>query len=154
MSIKSVMPSNHLILCHPLILLPSIFPSIRVFSIGKDPDAGKDWGREEKGTTEDEMDGWHHWLSGHEFGWTPGVGDLQGGLACCGSCSCKELDTTEWLNWTERCSPFANTLSLCHIYLIPKTVFFTWEFSVDLTNELILFLALETYMWKLVKCGT
>ena len=51
--------------------------------IGKDPDAGRDWGQEEKGTTEDEMAGWHHRLDGHEFGWTPGVGDGQGGLACC-----------------------------------------------------------------------
>ena len=53
--------------------------------IRKDPDAGRDWGQEEKGTTEDEMDGWHHWLNGHGFGWTPGVGNGQGGLACCGS---------------------------------------------------------------------
>ena len=52
---------------------------------GKDPDAGKDWGQEEKGTTEDEMVGWHHGLNGHESGWTLGVGDGQGGLACCGS---------------------------------------------------------------------
>ena len=69
--------------------------------IGKDPDAGKDWGQEEKGTKEDEMVGWHHWLNGHGFGWTPGVGDGQGGLACCSSWGHKESDTTEWLNWTE-----------------------------------------------------
>ena len=62
-------------------------------------DAGRDWGQEEKGTTEDEMAGWHHWLDGHE--WTPGVGNGQGGLACCDSWGCKELDTTEWLKWTE-----------------------------------------------------
>ena len=59
------------------------------------------WGQEEKGTTEDEMAGWHDWLHGHEFGWTPGVGDGQGGLACCSSWGYKESDTTEWLNWTE-----------------------------------------------------
>ena len=69
--------------------------------IGKDSDAGRDWGQEEKGTTEDEMSGWHHRLDGHEFEWTPGVGDGQGGLACCDSWGRKELDTTEWLNWTE-----------------------------------------------------
>ena len=69
--------------------------------IGKDPDARRDWGQEEKGTTEDEMAGWHHQLNGHEFEWTPGVGDGQGGLACCNSWDHKELDTTEWLNWTE-----------------------------------------------------
>ena len=61
-------------------------------------DAGKDWRQEEKGTTEDEMVGWHHRLDGHEFEHAPGVGDGQGGLACCGSWGCKESDTTEQLN--------------------------------------------------------
>ena len=69
--------------------------------IWKDPDAGKNWGQEEKGTTEDEMVGWYHQLNGHGFGWTPGVDDGQGGLTCCSSWGCKELDTTERLNWTE-----------------------------------------------------
>ena len=68
--------------------------------VGKDPDAGKDWGQEEKGMTEDEMAGWHHQLDGHGFGWTPGVCDGQGGLVCCGSWGHNELDTTE-LNWTD-----------------------------------------------------
>ena len=68
---------------------------------GKDPDAGKDWRQEEKGMTGEEMVGWHHWLNGHGFGWTPGVGDGQGGLACCSSWVRKESDMTEWLNWTE-----------------------------------------------------
>ena len=63
--------------------------------------AGKDWGQEEKGVTEDEMAKWHHWLNGHEFGWTPGIGDGQGGSACCSSRGHRELDTTEWLNWTD-----------------------------------------------------
>ena len=76
-------------------------PHAKSWLIGKDPDAGKDWGQEEKGTTEDEMAGWHHRLDGHEFGWTPGVGDGQGGLVCCGSWGHKELDTTERLNWTD-----------------------------------------------------
>ena len=61
----------------------------------------EDWRREEKGTTEDEMAGWHHQLNGHEFEWTPGGGDGQGGLACCGPRGHKESDTTERLNWTE-----------------------------------------------------
>ena len=61
--------------------------------------AGRDWGQEEKGTTEDEMAGWHHWLDGRESEWTPGVGDGQGGLVCCSSWGCKESDTTEQLNW-------------------------------------------------------
>ena len=69
--------------------------------IGKDFDAGRDWGQEEKGTTEDEMAGWYHRLNGHEFEWTPGAGDGQGGLLCCNSWGRKESDMTEWLKWTE-----------------------------------------------------
>ena len=69
--------------------------------IGKDSDAGRDWGQEEKGTTEDEMDGWRHWLDGRESESSPGVGDGQGGLVCCDSWGCKELDTTEQLNWPD-----------------------------------------------------
>ena len=65
---------------------------------GKDPDAGRDWGQEEKGMTEDEMAGWHHRLDTHEFGSTLGIGDGQGGLACCDSWGRKESDTTERLN--------------------------------------------------------
>ena len=76
-------------------------PDTKSWLIWKDPNAGKDWGQEEKGTTEDKMVGWHHWLNGQGFGWTLGVADGQGGLACCGSWSHKELDTTERLNWTE-----------------------------------------------------
>ena len=76
-------------------------PHAKSWLIGKDSDAGRDWGQEEKGMTEDEMAGWHHWLDGHESGWTPGAGDGQGGLACCDSWGCKESDTTERLNWTE-----------------------------------------------------
>ena len=76
-------------------------PDAKSWLIGKDPNAGRDWGQEEKGTTEDEMSGWHHRLNGHEFEWTLGVGDGQGGLPCCSSWGCKELDMTEWLNWTE-----------------------------------------------------
>ena len=67
--------------------------------IWKDRDVGKDWGQEEKGTTEDEMVRWCHRLNEHEFGLTPGAVDRQGCLAWCGSWGCKELDTTEWLNW-------------------------------------------------------
>ena len=69
--------------------------------IGKDSDAGRDWGQEEKGMTEDEIAEWHHQLDECEFEWTPGVGDGQGGLACCNSRGRKESDTTEQLNWTE-----------------------------------------------------
>ena len=76
-------------------------PHVKSWLVGKDSDAGRDWGQEEKGTTEDEMAGWHHWLDGHESGWTLGVGDGQGGLACCDSWGRKESDMTERLNWTE-----------------------------------------------------
>ena len=75
-----------------LILWP---PHVKSWLTGKDPDAGKDWGQEEKGTTEDEMVRWHHRLDGHGFGWTPGVVDGQGGLVCCRSWGRKELDMTE-----------------------------------------------------------
>ena len=169
-SIESVMPSKNLILCHPLHLLLSIFPSIRVFSnesvlrirwlkywtlespldckeihpvhskggqswvfigrndaqaeapilwppdaknwlIRKDSDAGKDWRWEEKGTTENEMVGWYHWLNGLEFEQTLRVGDGQGSLACCSPLGCKESDTTEWLNWTEVPKPLSKPLA-------------------------------------------
>ena len=80
-----------------LILWPH---NVKSWLIGQDPDAGKDWRQEEKGATEDEMVGWHHRLNGHGFGWTPGVGDGQGGLACCSPWGHKVSDTTEWLNWT------------------------------------------------------
>ena len=76
-------------------------PDAKSWLIWKDPDAGKDSAQKEKGTTEDEMAGWHHWLDGCESEWTLGVGDGQGGLVCCDSWGHKELDTTERLNWTE-----------------------------------------------------
>jgi len=82
-------------------------------------DAGKDRGQEEKGMTEDEMVGWHHWLNGHGFGWTPGVGDGQGGLVCYSSWGLKELDTTEWLNWTCILGPWAS------LFLLVKFIFIT-----------------------------
>ena len=74
-------------------------PDVKNWLTEKDLDAWKDWRQEEKGTTEDEMLGWHHRLNGHEFGLTPGVCDEQGGLACCSSWGCKESGTNEWLNW-------------------------------------------------------
>ena len=74
-------------------------PDAKSWLLGQDSDAGRDLGQEEKGMTEDEMAGWHHQLDGHEFEWTPGVGDGQGGLGCCDSWGCKESDMTERLNW-------------------------------------------------------
>ena len=76
-------------------------PDAKNWLMGKDHDAGKDWRQEEKGTTEDEMARWHHWLDAHEFEQALGVGDGQGSLACCSPWGSKESDTTEQLNWTE-----------------------------------------------------
>ena len=76
-------------------------PHVKSWLIGKDNDAGRDWGQEEKGMTGDEMAGWHHQLDGHEFEWTPGDGDGQGGLAVLRFMGSKEWDTSEWVNWTE-----------------------------------------------------
>ena len=92
-------------------------PDAKSWLIWKDPDAGKDWGREEKGTTEDEMVGWHQQLNGHEFEWTAGVGDGQGGLVCCGSWGCKESDTTEWLNWIELSSEQIALETMDHFFV-------------------------------------
>ena len=86
-------------------------PDMKNWLIGKDPDAGKDWGQEEKETTQYEMVGWHHWLDGCESEWTPGVGDGQGGLECCDSWGRKESNTTERLNWTELKICFMTKLS-------------------------------------------
>ena len=80
-------------------------PNAKSWLIGKEPDAGRDWGQEEKGMTEDEMNEWHHQLDGHGSGWTPAVRDGQGGLACCGSWGRKESDMTERLNWTKASNP-------------------------------------------------
>ena len=74
-------------------------PHAKSWLIGEDSDAGSDWGQEDNGMTEGEMAGWHHRLDGHESEWTLGVGDGQGGLACCNSWGHKELDRTERLNW-------------------------------------------------------
>ena len=76
-------------------------PDVKNWLIWKDPDAGKDLRQKEKQTTEDEMVGWHHWLNGHEFEWTLGVGDGQGSLVCYSPWGHKESDMIEWLNWTD-----------------------------------------------------
>ena len=94
-------------------------PDAKSWLIWKDPDAGKDWRQEEKRMTEDEMAGWHHWLSGHGFGWTPGVGDGQGGLAYCSSWGRKESDTTEWLNWTELVKHVLFFILYVFIHIVP-----------------------------------
>ena len=101
-------------------------PDTKNWLIWKDPDAGKDW-RQEKGTTEDAMVGWHHWVNGYEFEQAPGVGVGQGGLACCSPWGCKESDTTEQLNWTETCTTYlqlwnSSSLKQQERSLLPCTV--------------------------------
>ena len=99
-------------------------PHVKNWLIGKNPDAGRDWGQEKKGTTEDEMAGWHHRLDGCESGWTSGVGDGQGSLACCNSWGHKQSDTTERLNWTEMASDTVSDLPISHsqtlLYCLPS----------------------------------
>ena len=95
-------------------------PDVKSWLIWKDPDAGEDWRQEEKRTTEDEMVGWHQWLSGHGFGWTLGIGDGQRGLACCSPWGRKESDT-EWLNWTELKSKLRYHLTVVRMVIIKKS---------------------------------
>ena len=95
-------------------------PRAKSWLIGKDSNAGRDWGQEEKGTTENAMAGWHHELDGHEFQWTPGVGDGQGGLACCNTWVAKSQ--TQLSDWTElkhipvvghwRCFQYFSTINM------------------------------------------
>ena len=92
-------------------------PDAKSWLIWKDPDDGKDWRQEEKGMTENEMVRWHHRLNGHEFGWTPGVGDGQGVPAFCGSWCCKESDMTKGLNWTETVTEL-NWPVFCVLFLL------------------------------------
>ena len=97
-------------------------PHAKGWLIGKDSDAGRDWRQEEKGTTEDEMPGWHHWLDGHESEWTPGAGDGHGGLACCDSWVAKSR--TRLSDWTELNSlipHFPSRSCICtYLRLIPS----------------------------------
>ena len=96
-------------------------PHGKTWLIGKDFDAGRSWGQEAKGMTEDEMAGWHHLFDGRESEWILGVGDRQGGLACCDSWGRKESDTTERLNWTELHSPLSllSRSSLVLLHFLP-----------------------------------
>ena len=111
-------------------------PHVKSWLIGKDSDAGRNWGQEEKGTTEDEMAGLHHRLDGHESEWTPGVGDGQGCLECCNSWLRKESDMTEWLNWTDS---FILILGL-HRLLVVKNLPFS---AGDLSRRF------HPFVWKI-----
>ena len=100
-SLLSQAPGRPINRIQPLKIVVLWPPHAKSWLIGKDSDAGRNWAQEEKGTTEDEMAGWHHWLDGRESEWTLGVGEGQGGLACCNSWGCKESDTTERLIWSD-----------------------------------------------------
>ena len=102
-------------------------PDAKNWLTGKDPDSGEDWRQEEKGTTEDEMVDWHHYLNGHVFGWTLGVGDGQGGLVCCSPWGLKESDMTEQLNWTES-EELLNNSILLEMWL---QSLFNWKFIIQ-----------------------
>ena len=133
----------------PPILWP---PDVKSWLTGKDPDAGKDWRQEEKGMTEDEMVGWHHGLNGHEFRWTPGVGDGQGGLACCSAMGSQRFGhdwVTElnWLNWTDivrgrkekinsgKCAWHYNLCVIIHIFF-PGYVWIAYMYIVSFSKLL------------------
>ena len=105
-------------------------PDAKNWLTGQDPDAGKDWRQEEKGTTEDETVGWHHWLYGHEFEQAVGVGDGQGSLTCCSLWGHKESDMTERLNWTELIDVYLdcfNILAIVNNAAIKLVFFFSLE---------------------------
>ena len=126
-------------------------PHAKSWLIGKDSDAGRDWGQEENGMTEDEMAGWHHRLDGRESEWTPGDGDEQGGLACCNSWGRTESDSTEWLNWTRTgfWSQIGPTPSLLLTSMWPSTSFWSslyrlLECKVRLINNYLIWWELHT----------
>jgi len=121
-------------------------PHAKSWLIGKDSGAGRDWGQEEKGTTEDEMAGWHHWLNGRESEWTPGVGDGQGGLACCNSWGRKELDRTERLIWSDL---IWCTVS-CHLQTVRALLLFWSGFLLFLFPLSLLYLRLPELCWIIV----
>ena len=134
----------------------SIFwpPDVKNWLTGKDPDAGKDWRWEEKGTTEDEMVGWHHWLNRHEFEQVPGVGDGQGGLACSSPWSHKESDTTEWVNWlTELSAPsrFCSYIFFSNI-TCPSSTKLHSSYSIIFT--LLFFFFHRRYLFNKQFCGS
>ena len=112
-------------------------PDMKCWLFGKDPESGKDWGQQEKGMTGDEMVGRHHWLNGHEFWWTPGVDDGQGGLVCCGSWGCKESDKTKQLNWMNQ---------EAYDKKKGKSTFYSFIFY----SKLFMFIVEKLEQWKIV----
>ena len=115
---------------------------------GKDPDAGKDWGQEGKGVTEDEMVGWHHWLNGHEFEQVPGDGEGQGGLVCCSPWGHKDSNMTEWMNNND---PMLLLKQIISLYLKVKCnqesrMLFAKSGNVKFENSCM------SSIWKILSC--
>ena len=129
-------------------------PDVKNWLIWKDSDAGKDWRWKEKRMTENEMVEWHHWLNGHEFGQTLGVGDGRGGLSCCSPWGRKESDMTEWLQWTElmQCLYVMNPI-IVQYTLFLKSYFVEWYILEKLGGKikihLFSLLHLSTYHYLL-----
>ena len=120
-------------------------PHAKSWLIGKDSDAGRDWGEEEKGTTQDEMAGWHHRLSGCELEWTLGVGDGQGGLSCCNTWGRKESHTTEGLKWTELKNVSKVNISPNQHFPLKCIIYFSILFS---NIEIILFMTPKKALFR------
>ena len=116
----------------------------RTDSLEKTLMLGKIEGRRRRGTMGNEMVGWHHQLNGHEFGWTPGVGDGQGGLVCCDSWGCKQSDTTERLNWTD-----FYMMLLCFLSKHAKLKF---EYFPSFNNDQ-LFFKIMTHIFSPIECN-
>ena len=115
--------------------------------IGKDPDAGKDWRQEEKGTTEDEIVGWHHQLNAHEFEQAPRVGDGQGSLACYHSWGCKESDTLRY--WTELSLSLEFIYVLMHFVIIIMLIYTLFhEYKILFWNLLDILISIIIYLYK------
>ena len=112
--------------------------------------SGRDWGQEEKGTTENDMAGWHHWLDGRESGWTPGAGDGQGGLACYDSWGCKESDTTERLNWTELNKSIFSLIPECFNHWNVARLDFDTFLGILITSPQLSFIYLSQYFHPLL----
>ena len=122
-------------------------PLVKSWLIVKDLDAGRDWGQEEKVMTEDEMAGWHHQLNAHEFEWNLGVGDGQGGLACCNAWGHKELDTTEQLNWTDikKKKKIVNLHQYMFAWKI--TTLYSWLVNITSFSELLFWYFEIYFIW-------
>ena len=115
-------------------------PDAKNWLIGNDPDAGKDWRWEEKGTTEDKMVGWHHWSDGHEFEQATGVGNGQRILVCCSPLGHEESDMTVWLNWTEFIIELFRNFGVWNIEIYKKYIFGNSDDKIYISHVFLVFI--------------